>query len=99
MACEVKYKGQTLGFEEFAEKLHNGLLDEFIEQRVIKNVPTIKSIQDAIQEQSAARVLSRQQGGAGKAGGVGEGMGQGKQGKETPQASKEEVTSRSNCCP
>lgn len=93
MACEVKYKGQTLSFEEFAEKLHNGLLDEFIEQRVIKNVPTIKSIQDAIQEQSAARVLSRQQGEAGKAGGVGEGMGQGKQGKEAPKASKEEVTS------
>lgn len=93
MACEVKYKGQALNFQEFAEQLHNGLLDEFIAQGVIKNVPTIKSIQDAIQEQSAARVLSRQQGEAGKAGGVGEGMGQGKQGKEAPKASKEEVTS------
>jgi hypothetical protein len=69
MACEVKYQGQTLSFEEFAEKLHNGLLDEFIAQGVVKNIPTIKSIQDAVQKQSAEGVLSRQQGKVGEADG------------------------------
>jgi hypothetical protein len=93
MACEVKYQGQTLSFEEFAEKLHNGLLDEFIAQGVVKNVPTIKSIQDAVQKQSAEGVLSRQQGEAGKAGGERQGMGQGKQGQEAAKPSKEEITS------
>lgn len=93
MACEVKYQGQTLSFEEFAEKLHNGLLDEFIAQGVIKNVPTIKSIQDAVQKQSAEGVLPRQQGEAGKAGGERQGMGQGKQGQEAAKPSKEEITS------
>jgi hypothetical protein len=55
MACEVKYQGQTLSFEDFAEKLHNGLLDEFIAQGVVKNVPTIKSIQDAVQKQGKGK--------------------------------------------
>jgi hypothetical protein len=93
MACEVKYKGQTLSFEEFAEKLHNGLLDEFIAQGVVKNIPTIKSIQDAVQKQSAEGVLPRQQGKVGEAGGEGQGMGQGKQGQEAAKPSKEEITS------
>jgi len=93
MACEVKYQGQTLSFEEFAEKLHNGLLDEFIAQGVVKNIPTIKSIQDAVQKQSAEGVLPRQQGKVREAGGEGQGMGQGKQGKEAAKPSKEEITS------
>jgi len=93
MACEVKYQGQTLSFEEFAEKLHNGLLDEFIAQGVVKNIPTIKSIQDAVQKQSAEGVLSRQQGKVGEAGGEGQGVGQGKQGQEAAKPSKEEITS------
>ena len=44
MACEIEYKGKVYDFAEFANMLHNGLLDEFIKDGYVKNVKTIESI-------------------------------------------------------